>query len=819
MLRKELLIAISNFKKKKFVYIATGILCLLIALFMNLCFIAFQSTDSFAAFFDRVDATEVSVFTPSTDTISNEDVKKTIMVTDGVDKVYQENILYMQSNVAREKDNLQKSPDFSGILFFGNNFENAEKNKAIHYSTKSNANSGKYDVFVPLSFKSLGYEEGDVITIRTNFDFQFECVVDGFMETSYYFSSIMGAVAFDMSEQGYENLTKEMNEYKSAKDMNQTVGFGCLSSVATDPSADMSELTKKLQEKLITNDATITTFAEIKEAMTNDVQLYAGVLTMFSVIIFIVVLIIFFFRISDTIKQNIQEIATMKAMGYKSTEIRVIYSIQFGLPVLVLSIIGIILSYIFTPLLGNVISGMTGVTWDIGLHLKADIITLLVILAFTILTLYLVTAKLVKISPIAAFQGESLGNKNKRELVSLETTAGSRNFVLALMTVLSEKAQTLMVVAVTCLLTFTMCFVLLLSINLTKNDNFWYTLLGEEITDYMVTFDSDCDVEEVKEKLSSMNNVDYVLAETVCYMNIEKSGGHTMNDQMFWIVDDFSKMKYMNVYSGRFPEDNKEIVVSDIQAEALGIEIGDNINVNSVEYTFNEETYLYERNEKTKSLKVVGLTQNNVNASFITFECYNEFSLDTEKLFLVFSDGNGSYDTFAKDVEQEYGKAELGNTSGFLAVEDYMKKMDKLRSTYQTPFLTIGIAMTIVTLCIVGFIITIIVKSLIFNKKKDYGILKAMGYSSKDIIHTISFSFLPSVFIGSLFGAFLSTACSQTMVDIVLGAIFGLKNAKLNPDIPLVIIIAICLTAFAFAISMMNAKRIKDITVYTLINE
>ena len=107
---------------------------------------------------------------------------------------------------------------------------------------------------------------------------------------------------------------------------------------------------------------------------------------------------------------------------------------------------------------------------------------------------------------------------------------------------------------------------------------------------------------------------------------------------------------------------------------------------------------------------------------------------------------------------------------------------------------------------------------MIVSLKTDFGIYKAMGFTSNQLILQTVGSITPFIFFGSLLSAVLGTLYLPVLFDGIFSVIGAIKN---NFEIPLYILLcmAVILTAVNMVIGILLCRPIKNITAYSLIKE
>ena len=93
---------------------------------------------------------------------------------------------------------------------------------------------------------------------------------------------------------------------------------------------------------------------------------------------------------------------------------------------------------------------------------------------------------------------------------------------------------------------------------------------------------------------------------------------------------------------------------------------------------------------------------------------------------------------------------------------------------------------------------------------RELGIMKGLGYTSRELMFQMSFRIVPVAVIAALVGTFLSFV-SMGLIEMVLG--------KLSVSVPAVAVVVICVLLFCFFCAYTGARKIKKISVYELMTE
>lgn len=818
-MKRVIKLAVSSMKKQRSILIIIGVLSMLITILINVCMTATGVTKCMDDLKKRSSASDVMVFTA--DSVKSDfSAESKLKEIEWIDSVETKEIIYLNGIISKKLDAVEGDTLFSGNYLFLQN--DGKNDKVMLFDDVKKGNGDGASIYVPYLLKGKGIEIDDEIILSTSVGFKKKFKIAGYLETSFFFiPTYSDSLIVRMPEADYKEFEKELKNFVSQNSIEEYGIKGKLHGIKTASDTDVEKIGRKINKELSEFSYSQISFKDETNSLSSTIGLYSGILMVFAVLLLITILIVVAFRVADIIKQDFQKIATLKAIGYKSSEIRFSYILQFGIPIATMTVIGSVISYLLNGMLESVVLDITGINWDVDLHIVTDIITLIIVLVFFAVMLLLATRKLSKISPVSAFQSNSTASSKGSNKFSLSDSKGGLSRILALRSVVIHKSQTAVILITSMLLVFVTCLIATITINITNNDEFWNRVLGEETTDYLIRFDEKSDYKKIRDDITSLDSVKRVLSEVVVSveMSKDKEGTEPMEGQSVWLIDDLKSMNYINVYEGRIPENTNEILLSDIQQNELGLKVGDQVNIKYEARIYDEKVNKYESGTYEKKLKIVGFTKNNAKFAIADLGLYDELKASEIKTFLVYVDGKSNYTAFQKQFEDKFGKASPINKNGAMVIENYAETMENMRNEISSPFQLISYFMIIVTAVIVSFIISVIIKANIFNKKTDYGILRAIGYSNKEIMNIIIFSVFPCVAVGSIAGGIISIVSVKPLFNAVFNALFGIANAKADVFAVPLILISITVSLISLLMSWHMSKKIKNITVYSLISE
>ena len=125
-------------------------------------------------------------------------------------------------------------------------------------------------------------------------------------------------------------------------------------------------------------------------------------------------------------------------------------------------------------------------------------------------------------------------------------------------------------------------------------------------------------------------------------------------------------------------------------------------------------------------------------------------------------------------------------------------------------FAGISIGMMIASGVIVILMLAILMASTIRKQYRELGILKSLGYTSRELMFQMAFRIIPVAFLAVVIGTFLS---------IPLMGIVGAFVCKIEVSVIGILFMDLAILAFCFGCAYVSARRIKKISAYELITE
>ncbi|MCR5807398.1 MAG: ABC transporter permease [Oscillospiraceae bacterium] len=589
--------------------------------------------------------------------------------------------------------------------------------------------------------------------------------------------------------------------------------------------------------------------AEHEKANSLDfINMFMYFLAFFSSITMLSAVLMIMHRITNDIEDQMQQIGVLEALGYLSREISLSYVYEYVITGGIGAFLGAIGAFLVSPLMNIGIQKMIGrpvtVKTEGGMILLSGIVVVLLITMFALIK----AAKVKKYPPVVAFRKGIRTHHFGRNILPLEKANGNINVTLAMKSFLGDiksafgtavciiAAGTAILFCVTCADFFKDGLVGLMS--MTGDDVVTEVELLNGIDPYSVKNEID-EMPEVNKTL-----IDYQRR----YLSVKGSD----NSGQAVIFDDFNDAENIRLTNGRFPEHDNEVMITVQRKQLDGTDIGDSIVIkgNGTETKFivtgmtsslmNNGTMLYMTSEgyrracpdaRPNVISVYlkdGVTQEQfeekLNEKFGTTakDIMNADSSDgtleeriraaaDEKLALLTSQYGITNIDYAVVVD---GQVIAGNSRHFVIkdVSSLMTLAEQELSGVATVTKYGSSGAMILLSAVVAVILGLIASSNVKRQRRKLGIMKGMGYTSKDLMKQIALKTMPVMILSVLIASFASKYVYSTFWLMAFGVV-----GELN--IPLTIIADVILVAFCYAVTYISAGKIKAISVTELMTE
>lgn len=532
---------------------------------------------------------------------------------------------------------------------------------------------------------------------------------------------------------------------------------------------------------------------------------YVGIITLlvpflstFAVLMILICIIMIIFAISNNISRDIRNIGALRAVGHTAGQVRTSLTLEYLLIGAISTAAGTALSYVFFPMLEKAfLRGLTGIVCKTGFRPAATFGVIAGILLAIVLTAFIASARIKKLHPATALRFGLQTNSFKRDHFPLADTKGGLNFLLAAKSAVQSIGQSISVFVVIVTVSFLTFFSLMLYYN-TKIDSYKFQRLlqGDTADAYIEITGDEARRQEILKELRTYDGVSE--AYSLCFQTAAING-----EDVDTYVSAEPQSIYCGVYEGKMCMQANETVIGGELAKRLGVGIGDEIKINNVG---RQERYLITGFQQA----VYGLGER----VYLTDEGARRIGLEPSYSIIRVRMHEPSDEKVNKLLEK--AKAYLG--SECVSTDNYYRYQ---RSEENLPVFASGminVVFILLSLVIVFLIIRLLLKTVFIKREKEFGIKKAMGFTSRQLRLQLSLSLL----LPAISAALLGSVGGYFLVNPLFNAVFssyGIKNSDLTVKPMMIAITALSVLALVFVLSFIMSRRMKKVAAYKLISE
>ena len=547
--------------------------------------------------------------------------------------------------------------------------------------------------------------------------------------------------------------------------------------------------TLKNDLKIGTNSETI----QLKSEAIESNMIYATTGTMlvaaYTVMLILIVMIVLGHAITSVVETDYVNLGVLKSQGFGKWHLRAVYILQYGLALLIGSVLGILLTLPAISVLGRLFMKLSGILADNSVAVgKCSLYALGIFLLCTLFVI-LTTAKIGKISPVRAISG----NQNEvyfDNRLHMPIRKKGLSFFIALRQFTSRIKSYVSSFLIVSLLVFFLCTVMFFAKGLNR-DMF-----------VIPTGDIDLNMLSGKFQITQEAELEAIYRKYDPDAELLLWTGRMMDlDGEETLCQLYSRPKNFDpVLEGRQPKYNNEIILTELLAERLHKQIGDRV---TIEYQGNKGEYV-----------ITGLFQSILSPAIaeMSFEAGEQIGVNNPDTGYILLKDTSRKDALVKELNDK-----LGDLLEASAIEPG-EYLNGILEQVDLLLLIIISVVFVISVIFAAVVVTMICKRSFRRECIDIGIFRAVGFSVQGLRKQFSLRFLLVGMAGSVLGCVCSYALSLKLLSVLL-RFLGITrfNAPQAADVYLLPALAIC-AAFA-VFSYISSRRVKTLSVRALISE
>ena len=646
---------------------------------------------------------------------------------------------------------------------------------------------GEGEIYLPYSFTGLykGVKIGSEMVFGDE-DTQYKFKVKGFIEESNFGSAVIGTKRYFVSDKDFEKIHENADGKYFAKIIDAGIEL-C-------EGADYFAVKKALDDSCGISDKSALIISS--DETTAYTKLYSdtgsNILLVFLILLITIVIISMWHSISTSVEMEYVNLGILKSQGFTSGKIRLVYILQYVFAELIGAVIGLILSIPLTMALGRLFQPITGLitATDVSI-LKCAAISLGIIILCGVFVI-LATRKVSRISPVRAISGgKSEVHFDSR--LNMPIKAKPLSLFMGLRQFTSRGKSYIGSVFIVALLVYFMMSISVLSQRL-SGDNLVEGNINPNISVVMSDEFEISDIKRFEEEVCSVDKK----AKTIFAYN-----KYVMIDGIELYCTAYSPAELMfKPLEGRMPIYDNEASITEIVADELGKKIGDTVIIGS--------------GEKAKEFIITGYHQamNDLGRTFIiTAEGLYRVNGAKPVCYVELSDISLA-DKLSKALDDNLGElisAKTVNTERSNATDGMLELIDAI-------CLILVLAVFGVSVIFSAVVIGMICTKAFIKERSDIGILKAIGFTAKELQRQFAFRFLIVSATGSVIGGICSLFFTKPLLEMLLRMV-GVTRIESSITIVTFIVPAVLICLCFFVFSYFAARKTKKVEVRELISE
>lgn len=647
------------------------------------------------------------------------------------------------------------------------------------------------EIYVPTSMQSiLSVTIGDGITFsiargRKNVEF----TVAGFYEDPVMGSSMIGMKGFLISPAAYEQILQTIKE----EGADALARSGAMLHITEDRNAGftISELNRRLNES--TSLSKYTEFIHSADTMEGFMTIlqnaFCGLLAAFTLAFFLAVFVCLGHSISTMIEQEWKNMGILKTIGMTGKELVRLQGAQYACSIVIGLSFGILGSVLVTKFVSHMMVQTSGVLIPVKIPMLPVFVIFAVIFIFFMLFVIVRLKGIYQISPMEAIRGQQTeGNKKLRKRGGSSILSSKGLAVqLALRQLMFSKRRYIGICIVAVLLVF--------FASLAGRMNDWLGADGQGMMDAFNPADLDLGI-QVLGRLNQEEMESVVTSYSEITDSYELAMPSVSVNGTNYTANVITEPERFHISQGRTSQSADEVVLTEVLAADLGVEIGDSVSIRGDMGTkeFTVSGIYHCANDMGANLGMSREGYLSIGADDQRIWCHHYFLADTSKKQII-----------TETLESIYGgdvHVHENTWPGLFSIIDAMHLL--LAFMYGMSVIFIGI-------------VTVMTGSKLLDaERKDMGIYKSIGYS----VRKLRISFALRFGIVAALGGAIGTILSIVLTDIFVGNIMrfvGISNFESHPNILIILMPEVIMTALFLIFAYLAAGKIKkeDMSVLT----
>ena len=675
---------------------------------------------------------------------------------------------------------IQDSTEHNAIFMFTHLPQNPNLNTV--YVLNQLSTTPQNPIILPLVYRTRGFRAGEDFVVNS-LGFSQSFIIYGFFETILFSAPAMhkafiNPAAFDIIEQDYSFFsvyTTSMTFETTAQSQDFLFGI-----ILTD------------FEGILLHASNI---GGMRINMTSFPMIMAALLSLVALIVVVISLIVARFNIINSLEQDMKTVGALKGIGYSSKQLIGATILQYLLIVSVGAILGLILAFPLMIGVGNIVASTTGLLWaGISMALPAIISVIAVVGTMTLAT-YLIARRTKKITPIVALRSGIETHSFKKSATNLQQTKMPLNIAMSIKMFKGNFRRNIAVFITLTLFGFMATLGFAAHYNFVVDSSAYRAMMGLEPAHVRVVAFSDEIATNNFGTIADRQNVRATLEFDFAWGYLEEGQG-----LRFMVFDDVADREVTALISGRLPVADNEIIITAATSNWIGYRIGDSLE-------------MQHSNGNSSTFLITGLTQGSGANGFMNraaLERMQENAVFRHLYIYLYDSSDEAIVEFMNGLVQDFGRD--------MAIINYVEQFEGFLRTLEQPINIAMIFIMLITIFVIVLVLFLMVNTIINRHKKEAGMLKAVGFTSRQLILQMLLSFVPVILAGVILGVVLGLVATNPLLGLMFSGL-GVAQAAFIIVPALAIFGALIIAATSVVTILLVSLKYNRITAKELIAE
>jgi putative ABC transport system permease protein len=493
---------------------------------------------------------------------------------------------------------------------------------------------------------------------------------------------------------------------------------------------------------------------------------------------------------------------------------------------------------------------VSGFPWTFGAAAAVGALSVLAISFSILLMVWLSARRLKKMPPVAALRGSISAKDFRRNYFPLEKFPGNVNLGLGLKNMLAYFKTYAMIGAIVAGISLAIVFMAIAYQNFGVDYSALIKLVGIENCDVLVTVTQRTDAAALASEIERMPEVRKTAMMDFVGLKID---GY---DAFGTASDDYGRYETFFPTKGRMPIYDNEAAIPGRFARQLGKVIGDGVRITvngvsqdyiitghfstamsdggraaaitldgfkrldphymrgSISIYLNDGVTQLEFSEKLKQqFGVLNVIRNEGDGRFAAARARAE-----EKISAYMEHYNIDSGAYSVIYNGEIILSRSSDAYQIEKIEDFNEFVKSNIGVFGDIIGSITIVVVVVSFVISSLILSMTIRSIITKRRRELGILKSNGFTTKQLARQMAISFMPMTAIGIAFGCIGAALTISPAMGLALYST-GAESIVFDVSLPIVVFLGLAILFATYIVANISAMRIKHISVYELMSE